>query len=280
MVPILSYDCVIVGGGAAGLSAALVLGRARQRTLLLDAGGQSNRVVEHVGGGLMLDGTAPGELYAAGRARVSQYGSVEVRDMAVGELRPGFEAELEDGTVVASRAVIVASGMDYEVPEVFREHWGRGALHCPFCDGWEVRDQRVVVAAEGEKGDHLERMLPAWTSTLQRVSDVRACERAGDGLRLTLAGGEAVEADAVFIAPVMRPRTAFLEGLSAERTEMGALAVDAQQRTSVPFLYAAGDVSGVPPQVAIAAGSGHLAGTVAVRELLLTPGGASPLEPA
>ena len=125
------FDCVVVGGGVAGLSAAMVLGRARRRTLVLDRRGQSNRAAAHVGGLLGHDGTPPEALYELARAQVAAYDAVAVRDAEAVDARAdgdGFVVALgDDGGEVRARVLILAMGMDYEVPDVpgFREHWGR-----------------------------------------------------------------------------------------------------------------------------------------------------------
>src|SRR5215204_75238 len=135
------WDCVVVGGGVAGLSAAMVLGRARRRTLVLDRDGQSNRAAEHVGGLLGLDGTPPAEIYARAREQLAHYDAVVVRQAEAVDARAdddGFVVTLGDGEgEVRARALVLATGMDYQVPDVpgFREHWGRAVFHCPFCHG-------------------------------------------------------------------------------------------------------------------------------------------------
>jgi thioredoxin reductase len=138
------WDCIVVGGGAAGLSAALVLGRARQRTLVVDAGAPSNAVAHGIGGLLGHDQRPPAELYATGRAELAAYPTVEVRvGSVVGGRRegPGFVLELADGRHERAHRVLLASGMDYQRPDLpgLEERWGRSAFHCPFCHGWEVR---------------------------------------------------------------------------------------------------------------------------------------------
>jgi thioredoxin reductase len=162
------WDCVVVGGGAAGLSAGLVLGRARRRTLLVDAGQQSNLAAHGIGGLLGHDGRPPGELYEAGRREIAAYPSVEVRTVEVvtGE-RAGdvFELELSDGRRERTRRVLLATGMEYRPPALpgLAELWGRSAFHCPFCHGWEVRDQPLAVLANGERAVRASLLLRGWS---------------------------------------------------------------------------------------------------------------------
>jgi thioredoxin reductase len=272
------WECVVVGGGVAGLSAALVLGRARRRTLLVDSGGQSNRAAAHVGGGLALDGTPPDELYARGRAQLADYDSVVVRDAGVVEARGdggGFVLAVGDaGGEVQTRSLILATGMDYEVPEVpgFAEHWGGSVFHCPFCHGWEVRDRKLVVYADEAMAERLSRLAGGWSAdvTVVRPEEV-AKLRVEDGTVRAVVrdDGSEVPCDAVLVHAPLSRRGQLPESLGLELTDEGLVAVDALGHTSVPGVYAAGDLAVAPQQVAIAAGSGHVAGLVAVRELLL-----------
>jgi NADPH-dependent 2,4-dienoyl-CoA reductase/sulfur reductase-like enzyme len=156
----IEWDCVVVGGGAAGLSAALVLGRSRRRTLVVDEGEQSNLAAHGIGGLLGHDGRPPAELYAAGRAELSAYPTVEVRHGAVttgASDGDSFVLELTDGSRVRTRRVLLATGMAYEAPPItgLAELWGRSAFHCPFCHGWEARDQPLAVLAQGDRAVHL-----------------------------------------------------------------------------------------------------------------------------
>ena len=136
------YDVVIVGGGAAGLSAALVLGRARRRVAVIDAGAPRNAPAAHMQGFLSRDGMPPAELLAAGRAEVTGYGVEIIEDMVVG-IEPGFTVRLANGDTLTARRVLVTTGVSDELPDIpgVQERWGRDLLHCPYCHGWEVRDQ-------------------------------------------------------------------------------------------------------------------------------------------
>ncbi len=270
------YDCVVVGGGAAGLSAALVLGRARRRTLVLDVGGQSNRVASHVGGLLGFDGTPPDELYARARSQIGVYDSVVFEDAEVRDARAdgdGFIVAAGDGEV-RTRTLILATGMDYEVPDVpgFREHWGGQVFHCPFCHGWEVRDRKLAVYADSEWAERLLTLIGGWSDdvTLVEPDDV-AKLRVEDGTveAVVLKDGSEVPCDAVLLHTPLRRRGRLAEALNLDLTDEGLIAVDSLGHTSVPGVYAAGDVAVAPQQVAVAVGSGHTAGLVAVRELLL-----------
>jgi thioredoxin reductase len=271
------FDCVVVGGGVAGLSAAMVLGRARRRTLVLDRDGQSNRAAGHVGGLLGHDGKPPAELYELARAQVAAYDAVAVRDAEAVDARvegDGFAVELGGGGEVRARALVLATGMEYEVPDVpgFRELWGGAVFHCPFCHGWEVRDRPIAVYGSEDVADRLATLLAAWTDDVTVVdpADVVGL-RVEEGVleAVVCRDGSEVRCDAVLVHASLRRRDALPERLGLALTDTDLVAVDTQARTSVPGVYAAGDLAVAPQQVAIALGSGHLAGVVATRELLL-----------
>ena len=271
------YDCVVVGGGVAGLSAAMVLGRARRRTLLLDGGGQSNRPASHVGGLLGHDGTPPSELYELARRQLSAYPAIETKDEVAAAAGTGFDQfviTLSGGGEVRTRALVLATGMDYEVPDVpgFAELWGGAVFHCPFCHGWDVRDRRVAVYGPSEIATRLATLLTAWTDDVFTVDpgDIGRA-RLDDGALQALVrhDGDEVACDAVLVHAPLRARGRLSQDLGLALTGDGLIAVDAEMHTSVPGVYAAGDVAVAPQQVAVAMGSGHTAGLVAVRELML-----------
>jgi thioredoxin reductase len=298
-----SWDCVVVGGGAAGLSAALVLGRARRRTLLVDAGEPSNAPAHGIGGLLGFDGRPPAELYAQGRQELESYPDVEVRAGTVvagsGE-RDAFTLELDDGTAETTRRVLLATGMDYRYPEIpgADERWGRSVFHCPFCHGWEVRDRHVGLVDNGETALHRGLLLGAWTdritlltngpidmeaAALDRLKaagvalDERPLERmAGDAPELdgvVFADGEQLDCEAVLVATTMRQRSGLASQLGAElRPPKGHLVdpleVDASMQTSVAGLYAAGDTAVTrSPSVANSVADGSQAAAMVVASL-------------
>ena len=173
-----TYDVAIIGGGPAGLSAALVLGRARRRVVVIDAGTPRNAPAAHMQGFLSRDGTPPAELLRAARAEVRRYG-VEIVDDRVVDATAGFALRLAGGRTVQARQVLLATGAADELPDVAgaRERWGRDFLHCPYCHGWEVRDQPIGVLGSVEHA-HL---LRQWTDDVilfTHTTAVTADERA------------------------------------------------------------------------------------------------------
>ncbi|WP_019969999.1 NAD(P)/FAD-dependent oxidoreductase [Mycobacterium sp. 141] len=296
-----SWDCVIVGGGAAGLSAALVLGRARRRTLLVDAGAQSNSAAHGVGGLLGHDGRPPAELYAAGRSELASYPTVRVLDGEVATVRRidgVFDVRLNAGQTESARRVLLATGMDYQVRELpgMAELWGRSVFHCPFCHGWEVADQPLGVLARGERAIHLALLLRNWSQDIVVLTDgpaefdedelrrfavagVRIDERAvvelesGDGelAAIRFADGHALPRRGLLVAATLRQRSALAAQLGVEtatgRVAVDAVVVDALGRTSVPGVFAAGDLTGQMPQVAAAIAAGSATAAAVVQSL-------------
>jgi thioredoxin reductase len=301
------WECIVVGGGAAGLSAALVLGRARRRTLLVDAGRQSNRSAEGIGGLLGHDGLPPSELYAAGRRELAGYPSVEVRagEVARGERRAdGFALELAGGRVEHAERVLLATGMDYRFPRLdgIGERWGRSVFHCPFCHGWEVRDEPLGVLDRGAAGAERALLLRLWSDDVTlfaggpaglepqdaerlEAAGVVVEERAVTGLRgpapsltaVALAGGDERPCGGLLVPVVLHQRSSLAEQLGAAAADptpvvADGVAVDAVLATGVPGLFAAGDLSAHMPNVANAVAAGSTAAAAVVRDIVVSGG--------
>ncbi|MGW0539027.1 NAD(P)/FAD-dependent oxidoreductase [Streptomyces griseoincarnatus] len=294
------YDVVVVGGGAAGLSAAVVLGRARHRTLVVDAGEPRNAPSAHMQGYLSRDGMPPAEFLALGREEIARYGVELVRDRVTDVARgEDFTVTLERGGGVRARRIVVATGLEDEMPDVpgVAGRFGRDVLHCPFCHGWEVRDEAFGVLASSPAGVHQALMVSRWskdvTFFLHRVAeeelsdlDLRRLAAAGvdvvpgevAGLmveddRLTgvrMADGTVHSRSVVFVAPRPVPQTGLLERLGAEmdETPFGTYpVVDSNGLTSVPGVWAAGNAIGFTEQVVHAASGGYRAATAIVGDL-------------
>jgi thioredoxin reductase len=297
------YEVIVVGGGAAGLSAALVLGRARRHTLVVDAGEPRNAPAAHMQGYLSRDGMPPAEFLAVGREEIGRYGVELVRDRVVdvtsGE---GFAVTLDSGRTVRARRLVIATGLKDELPEVtgVAERFGRDVLHCPYCHGWEVRDQAFGVLATMPMSVHQALMVSQWskdvTFFLHTVAeeelsddDLRRLAAAGvkvvpgevaeltvEDDRLTgvrLADGTTHAREVVFTAPRAVPQTDLLERLGAElrETPFGAYpVVDETGQTTVPGVWAVGNAMGFAEQVVNAAAGGYRAGATINGDLLMT----------
>ncbi len=288
------HDCLVIGGGAAGLNAALVLGRARRDVLLIDAGRQSNLPAHAVGGLLAQEGTAPSELYAAARAQLKHYPSVRVERgeaSVVERLDDGvFHARLGGGGGEArARRVLLAAGMDYARPELpgVAERWGGAVFHCPFCHGWEVRDGALAVLADGEAGVHVALLLRCWSDDVVLVGDgVDDAGRAkleaagipidtrrvvavrGERATLVFEDGSELPRDGVLVPAPLRQRSTLATALGVELAPAGTIVVDEFGRTSVPGVFAAGDVAGTISMVAAALGAGATTGAFIHHSLL------------
>ncbi|WP_223809213.1 NAD(P)/FAD-dependent oxidoreductase [Nocardiopsis listeri] len=285
------YEVLVIGGGAAGLSGALTLARARRSVLVVDAGEPRNAPAAGVHGLLGLEGTPPGELLERGRAEVRSYGAHVTRGRvrSVEGEAGAFVASLEDGRAVRAARVLVATGLVDELPDIpgLAERWGRDVLHCPYCHGWEVRDEPIGVLATGPMSVHQALMFSQWSADVLffangttveaeqaerlavrgikviegRVVGVETVADALAGVRLT--GGELVERGVLVVAGRMVARVDFLAplGLTPVPHPMGVgehLAVEAMGRSAVEGVWVAGNATDVSAQVGAAGAAGTL----------------------
>jgi thioredoxin reductase len=289
-----TYDVAIIGGGPAGLSAALVLGRARRRVVVVDAGEPRNAPAAHMQGFLSRDGMPPADLLQTARSEVRRYGVEIVEDRVVGATA-GFALRLAGGRTIEARKLLLATGAADDLPEVLgaRERWGRDFLHCPYCHGWEVRDQPIGVLATGPGSVQHAHLLRQWTDDViffTHSHTVTAEERAtleargiavvdgvverlvvvDDRLRaVQLADGRTVARDAVFIRPALHGHTdGPAAALGCELLVGGLVQADADGRTSVPGIWAAGNATDPRAQVITAAGEGSAVAIVINTELV------------
>lgn len=295
------WDVVIVGGGSAGLGAALTLTRARRRVLVVDGHAPRNRFSGQLHALLGHDGTPPLELLAKGRREVTQYGGL-FRDGQVTALHPGpqgIAVELADGTGMRARRVIVATGLRDVLPEVdgLAERWGSGVAVCPYCDGWEVRDQRIGILATSPGSAFQAQLLRQWSADIVYlengagipdaataaafasrgivtqvgvVASVLSNETAITGVQL--AGGQTISVDAIFTAPRTEPLDSLLVSLGAERadTPQGSFVqVDRFGRTSVSGVWAVGNVIDPNASLAVAIGDAARAAGMINHELVI-----------
>ena len=265
-------DAVVVGGGPAGLSAALVLGRARRSVLVLDTERPANAASSAVGGLLGQAGVAPADLRRAGRRQLVDHPTVEVRRDEVLDTHPladGLAVTLGGGLAVRTRALVLAHGLRYDPPPLpgVEPLWGRSVFHCPFCDGWEVRDRPLAVHGSGPDAARSALVVAGWSRDVvlctdgpARLNGERAAlERAGvrireepivaldgrDGRlqRIAFAGGEDERRDALFVRTRRDQPNRMAVALGCRLTAGGTIVTDGDGRTDAPGVYAAGDAA-------------------------------------
>ncbi len=265
-----AHDAVIVGGGPAGLSAALVLGRARKRVVVLDDDRPANAVSQGVGGLLGQDRVKPADLRDSGRRQLREYANVEFRHGAVEDVRrtgDAFVVRPGEGPPVRAHAIVLAHGLRYEPPPVpgIEALWGRSVFHCAFCDGWEVRDRPLAFHGSGPGAVRSALVLAAWTNDVVLCTDgapdpggavlaaagvrVRTepiARLAGTGGRLErieFSHGPPERREALFVNTSRDQPNGLAAALGCELTEAGTIATDADGRTAVAGVYAAGDAA-------------------------------------
>jgi thioredoxin reductase len=282
------YDVVVIGGGAAGLSAALVLSRALRNVAVVDAGAPRNAPAAHMHGFLSRDGFPPLDLLAAGREEVKGYDGDIIEGTVAEVLRgagAGFQVLLSNGQQMTARRLLVATGLRDELPDIpgLRERWGKDVLHCPYCHGYEVRDQQVgVMGGTADAVQHAQ-LVRQWasdvivfshTGTLSTDQSEQLASRAigvvdgnvkrllieDDHLRgVELDDGRAIPRTAVFVRPRFAPNDDLLVGLGCALDETGWVIADATGSTSVPGVWVAGNATDPRAQVITAAGQGSAA---------------------
>lgn len=296
------YDVVIVGGGAAGLSAATTLARALRSVLVLDSGTPRNAPAAGVHGYLSRDGIAPGELLSAGRGEVRSYGGTVIDGEAVSARRTadGFDVETKDGRRFSGRRLLLTSGLTDKLPSIdgLREQWGKGVVHCPYCHGWEIRGQRIGVLGTGPLSVHQALMFRQWSPDItfflndtveptneewnklaaRGVTVVEGAVASIDAVNgvltgVTLRQGSSFAIQALAVGTRMETGSALLEslGLSSQPHPSGAghfIETDATGATDVRGVYAAGNVTNLMAQVITAAAEGVMAGAAINADLI------------
>ena len=281
------YDVVIVGAGPAGMSAALVLGRCRRSVLVCDTGNPRNAASHALHGYLTRDGIDPKEFRAIGRRELDQYDTVELRTVGVIDARcqadARFEVTLADHQVVKARKLLIATGVCDNLPEIegIRELYGRSVFHCPYCDGWEVRDCPIAIYGRGDRGLGLSLELTTWSRDLVLCTDgpseiedagrarlesngitLReervAALRGRDGIleRIIFENGDELARRALFFTTGQTLRSKLAIELGCEINEKGTVRTGKYEMTHLPGLFVAGDASRAVQWVIVAAAEG------------------------
>ncbi|HEY3060535.1 MAG TPA: NAD(P)/FAD-dependent oxidoreductase [Chloroflexota bacterium] len=297
-----TYDVIVIGGGVAGLSGAVVLARSRRSVLVIDSGEPRNAPAEGVHNYLGHDGINPLQLLELGRAEACRYGAHIVDGRVISTARDGdaFSVDLADGRAFAARRLLVTTGLVDELPDVtgLRERWGRDVLHCPYCHGWEVRDQAIGVLATRPAAVHMALLFRQLSSDVvlfthtappltaeQRedlaVHDIRivegdvvALETVGDRLSgVRLADGTVEPRQAIVVTPRFVARSEVLASLGLQPTPhpMGFgeyIAAEPTGKTAAAGVWVAGNIGDLSAGVAVAAGSGVAAASAINADLV------------
>ncbi|MDR9854019.1 NAD(P)/FAD-dependent oxidoreductase [Paenibacillus sp. VCA1] len=281
------YDCAIVGGGPAGLNAALVLGRARRNVAIFDDDQPRNRVTRASHGFITRDGVTPADFRRIAYEEVLKYPSVRHWQTGVTGVRKtknGFCVLTASGKAVEARKLIFASGLKEVLPNIegLHEYYGKSVFNCPYCDGWEMRDRPLAVISEEPSVFHMAKLLYNWSKDLivctnggAPLTDEQRQRLESRGIRvirtqvvafsghdgqlesIRFADGSLIERGGAFITPKFLPKAEFKDALGYETNDDGGIAVDAAGRSSVKGIYAAGDAAYVrPSQVVYAAAAG------------------------
>ena len=294
------YDALIVGGSFAGLSAATYLARGRRRVAIIDAGLPRNRFAAHSHGFLSHDGSDPQAILAAARSQVKAYADVSFLEGGAVEARSageGFAVTLASGETLQGRRLVLAFGVNDVLPEVpgLAERWGTSVLHCPYCHGYEFSDRELGVLWIGPRSAHQAMMIAEWGPTTLYLNGAPAldpgvaAELARRGVRvepaavaglegegadlshLRLADGRLCGIEALYVSPATRLNSPLAEqlGCALDDGPFGPIIrTDADRMTTVPGVYAAGDIARAPHSVSWAAADGVTAGTAAHRSLV------------
>lgn len=294
------YDAVVIGGSAAGLSAATVLARALRTVLVIDAAEPRNAPAAHLHGFLSRDGTTPDALLEDGRAELRSYGGdivhARVQKLTRNAHLDGFLVDLDGETTTQTRAVLVATGLRDELPDIagLSDRWGLDVLHCPYCHGYEVRNTAVGVIGGDNRPFtmHQVQLIRQWcgdviffpnrivlaseerkrlTARGIRIVEgevVRVVAADGRVSGVELADGRVQTRETVFVGPRFVPNGGLLTGLGCMVGENGWVAVDSVGKTSIPGVWAAGNVVDSPAQLISAAGAGSKA-AIALNHYLL-----------
>jgi thioredoxin reductase len=282
-----TFDVVVVGAGPAGLSAALILGRCRRSVLICDTGRPRNAASLALHGYLTRDGIPPGEFLALGRGELAKYDTVRLTSVgaSAAECESGgrFKVTLEDGEVVIARKLLLATGVVDNLPEIdgIRDLYGRSVFHCPYCDGWELRDQPIAVYGRGSRALGLSLELTVWSRDLVLCTDgpsevdaegLAQLERHGiavredrvtalegrDGIleRLVFAHGEPLPRRAMFFTTGQSQQSGLAMDLGCAMNDKGTVATGKYETTHLPGLFVAGDASRAVQWVIVAAAEG------------------------
>lgn len=290
-------DCAIIGGGPAGLSAALVVGRGRKQVTVFDDELPRNRVTQESHGFITNDGMTPFEIRQAGEADLQKYPNIKINRSRIVDIQKkeeSFTLLTHEGDAFEAKKIILATGLQDILPEIEGIHnvYGKTLFSCPFCDGWELKDKALALIAENQRALHMAKLLSNWTKDLIvftnghvlaeedktlltahsiQVIDVPIVSIDHDNgqLRsLQLANGEIVNREGGFVASEFKQSAPFAEKLGCQMTKNAGIETDILGRTTVSGVFACGDNLGGPAQLVLAAAAGSQAGMGVIHELV------------
>lgn len=290
-------DCAIIGGGPAGLSAALVVGRGRKQVIVFDDELPRNRVTQESHGFITNDGMTPFEIRRAGEADLQKYPNIKIKRSRIVDIQKKeerFTLLTHEGDRFEAKKIILATGLQDILPEIEGIHdvYGKTLFSCPFCDGWELKDKALALIAENQRALHMAKLLSNWTKDLIvftnghvlaeedkvlltahsiQVIDVPIVSIDHDNgqLRsLQLANGETVKREGGFVASEFKQSAPFAEKLGCKMTKNAGIETDILGRTTVSGVFACGDNLGGPAQLVLAAAAGSQAGMGVIHELV------------
>lgn len=290
-------DCAIIGGGPAGLSAALVVGRGRKQVIVFDDELPRNRVTQESHGFITNDGMTPFEIRQAGEADLQKYPNIQIKRSRINDIQKReefFTLLTHEGDAFEAKKIILATGLQDILPEIEGIHdvYGKTLFSCPFCDGWELKDKALALIAENQRTLHMAKLLSNWTKDLIvftnghvlaeedkalltahsiQVIDVPIVSIDHDNgqLRaLQLENGEAVKREGGFVASEFKQSAPFAEKIGCQMTKNAGIETDILGRTTVNGVFACGDNLGGPAQLVLAAAAGSQAGMGVIHELV------------
>jgi thioredoxin reductase len=296
-------DVIIIGAGPTGLSAALILGRSLKQVLVIDSGKPRNAVSHSANSYFSRDGIAPSELLKIGREQLQKYETVnfqtgkviKVKALESSEKPDRFQITLDTGEQFLARKLLLATGVTDELPAIagFNELWGTSVFHCPYCHGWEVRDQPLATYGKGQPGFEMAQHLTGWSRDLIHFSDgdaglsdeqrqqllawgvelreeaiARLEQENGTLTGIVLTTGEVIPRHGIFVYPQPHQHSDLAKQLGCDLADNGAVQVGENKQTSVPGVYAGGDTVSLFSAIGIVVAEGGMAGVFINRALI------------
>lgn len=297
MIDNTNYDVIIIGGSYSGLSAAMALGRALRNVLIIDSGLPCNRQTPHSHNFITQDGEKPGAIADKAKVQVLNYDTVRFLDgLAVSgqKTEKGFMIHTESGAGFIGKKLVFATGIKDIMPDIkgFSECWGISVIHCPYCHGYEVKNEKIGILANGDFAFHYAQLVRNWTKDLAVFTNGKSTLTQQQTDKITMHNIPVMEKEIAFLKhengniqqvvfkdhstfdlkalysrPVFEQHCKIPETLSCDLTEQGLVKVDMLQKTSVPGVFACGDNASMMRSVAYAVSAGNIVGAMVNNEM-------------